>query len=427
VHTFELPCEPANLKSDAGGQSALEADLRKQLEKLCDGLWHARHTCVVAPEHGPAMSEIFVPRSLLKDLKIDLGCALESAVTKARAEKVKMTKESVLGTTSGYGAVSETPSALAIKVDRMAYLKGIAQARSELSAGKLPLNEVVIELKRTHESGHDPASWVAAWLAEIATLDLVPLHRVRLALPTVLRGWDEPLMRLTLMAALGAGIRNFEIGNLGALHLLRTWVEEYEMAREAAGTPTQVLSEVSISSDFTLFALNRVSSQALTRLGVERVALSIENDRKDLESHLGAWTTSMGVNQHEPAQKAAVPEVILYKDTPLFIAESCSLTALHGGCPTAAVCGYRTLEIEDDEKNQFLVAHEACKSIVYGKQAFALSQHRSEFEQWGVRHFRADFLTRPYSQTEVSKILCGLAKQRQIDQTHSANHLRELL
>jgi len=31
------------------------------------------------------------------------------------------------------------------------------------------------------------------------------------------------------------------------------------------------------------------------------------------------------------------------------MAEACSLTALHGGCPSAKVCGYRQLEIENAE------------------------------------------------------------------------------
>ncbi|MEI6398546.1 MAG: hypothetical protein WCO71_07245, partial [Pseudomonadota bacterium] len=117
---------------------------------------------------------------------------------------------------------------------------------------------------------------------------------------------------------------------------------------------------------------------------------------------------------------------ILYKDTPLFVAEACSLTALHNGCPTSKVCGYRTLEIENSKGERFFVAHEGCKSIVYGKDAYAISGQRQRLMDFGVESFRIDFLTRDYDQQALSAIVMAVTRDETIPGTHTANFLGRL-
>jgi putative protease len=100
---------------------------------------------------------------------------------------------------------------------------------------------------------------------------------------------------------------------------------------------------------------------------------------------------------------------------------------LHQGCPTATVCGYRTLEIENDEGERFFVAHESCKSIVYGKEAFAVSDHRRRLMELGVADFRVDFLTREYKAEALTAVLDGIREGYKLPETHNANFERELL
>lgn len=64
------------------------------------------------------------------------------------------------------------------------------------------------------------------------------------------------------------------------------------------------------------------------------------SDAVNVRDHLSRWPVPPSL---------ARPQAILYQDTPLFMAEACSLTALHGGCPGAKVCQYRTLQIEGPE------------------------------------------------------------------------------
>ena len=138
---------------------------------------------------------------------------------------------------------------------------------------------------------------------------------MRLALPAVVRAWDEPLLKRWLLAAHEAGLTSVEIGNIGALRLLADW-------GYAAGD---------VASDFTSYALNSSATRLWRELGVSRVALSVEDDLNNIRSQMAALS---------PAERREI-QAIIYKDTPLFIAEACSLTALHNGCPGSNACGYR--------------------------------------------------------------------------------------
>jgi putative protease len=221
---------------------------------------------------------------------------------------------------------------------------------------------------------------------------------VRLAVPTVVRAWDEPVLKKWFTTALEAGISSYEVGNPGAIGLLREWK-----------MPT-----VNMTSDFTLYAMNREAAAFWRDQGIKELALSIEDDAEDIDSILSHWPE--GVR----------PAAILYKDTPLFVAEACSLTALHNGCPTSKVCGYRTLEIENKKGERFFVAHEGCKSIVYGKQAYSISGQRQRLMDSGVGSFRLDFLTRDYDRTTFENVVSSAMQDQAIAGSHTANFLGRL-
>ncbi len=282
-----------------------------------------------------------------------------------------------------------------IKIDRLEYLDALVEFCE--AQPDFALDEVIFEPKRAFlgKMSADEA------LQRLNGFQKTYGARIRLALPTVIRAWDEPQLRPWLRSFLQAGQAVFEVGNLGALELL-----------QEAGC---ILSESDLSSDFTLYALNSEAIMSLAEQNIKQVALSVEDDLPSMRSKLRQWP------------EATVPVVIIYKDTPLFIAEACSLTALHHGCPTAAVCGYRTLEIENEEGERFFVAHESCKSIVYGKQAFALSEHRQRLMELGVERFRIDLLTREYDQQSIVALLKGIQAGIKLPDTHQANFERELL
>lgn len=382
-------------KARPTGASDLESELRDLLGLFGNAGMIARAVAV----QGDA--RWFVPRSRLKALKSALVDALPAAY-EAHVEKRRTCAQAAVKA-EGRARLEDRAQARlnektqwAVKIDRLEYLETLASFCADAPA--FDLTEIVFEPKRAFLDKHSPESMVERLVAFGRSHGV----KIRLAFPTVIRAWDEPLLRVWFSACAAAGITAFELGNLGTFELLRTWDLKAD--------------EADLASDFTLYSLNNQATRLWCEMGVSTVSLSIEDDVGDLRSHLARW----------PWEQAA-PQAILYKDTPLFIAESCSLTALHNGCPTSKVCGYRTLEVENDEGERFFVAHENCKSIVYGKEAFSLTHRRAALEELGVRRFRLDFLTRPYSPSDMCAVLDAALGAQAVPGTHTANFDRALL
>lgn len=368
----------------------LVADLQDELAILGD----AHLTATVTVEGD---SEWFVPRRAVKQLKTSLQAELLQAkeswfLRKDREARMHIHHDRMDLSASATGQAKESWQ---IKCDRLSTIDAILEWVQQ--DGSVHIDEIIFEPKRAFLGQVQAAAQLASIAERLATHHIA----LRLAIPTVMRAWDEALIKPWIVAATQHGIPRFEIGNLGALPLL-----------SRCGTD---LSQADLSGDFTLYTLNTEAVIQACELGLHRVALSVEDDRANLQDKMQHWP-----------QRAIEPQAILYKDTPLFIAEACSLTALHQGCPTAKVCGYRTLDIENDAGERFFVAHESCKSIVYGDQAYSVSQHVDELRAMGIQRFRLDFLTRPYDATAIHTIMQRATQGHTILQTHDANYRRAL-
>ncbi|WP_159455617.1 U32 family peptidase [Pseudobacteriovorax antillogorgiicola] len=377
THQFSWPAERPKKAA------TLEDDLKRSLSLFGDFNLHANLSV-----EGDL--NWFLPRSQVKRLKQDLGTVIQKGIE-------TYTRRSIQG---GRLAMSRQRSSLppaldesyTVKIDRMEYMDFLVQYK--LDTGFSPA-EIIFEPKRAFLSGKPQDLMKELWLKaqHLGTT-------LRLAIPTVLRAWDEAVVKRYVSAYWELGGRAFDLGNVGAKSALQAW--GYETS--------------DMVSDFTLYSLNTAAVEELGALGLKRVCLSVEDDETSIMTKLQSWP-EIGVQA----------EVILYKDTPLFIAEACSLTALHHGCPTAKVCGYRTLEVENDEGEQFLIAHESCKSIVYGKQAYSISHYRERLQAAGVGCFRIDFLTRPYDQKGFTNVLNSCLTGSKVADSHAANYSRELL
>lgn len=335
----------------------------------------------------------FVPRTSLKLLKKQMSELLLKAIPKF-TDASKESAENTLQAQRSRLAPAKTV-AFQIKIDRPEYLPMIAAFCEQQP--HFNLQEIIFEPKRAFlgkQSVPDLMQELEAFAQERACL-------LRIALPTVIRAWDEALLKPWLKAGLAQARAAFEIANLGALSLL-----------QEAGCD---LSQTDLTADFTLYTLNTEALLSLAEHHISQAALSIEDDLSNIKDRLRNWPAGIR------------PVSILYKDTPLFIAEACSLTALHQGCPSAAVCGYRSLEIENDKGERFFVAHESCKSIVYGQKAYAISQHRPRLQELGCADFRIDFLTRNYTPQAIEQILSLISREEQVPDTHTANFERVLL
>lgn len=379
----------------------------------------------------PDTRQYFIPRKTLKAVKqrlaerldAELGRVIEARRDAAlegldigRGGELRPRRRGV-GEEGSSSSSSLSPAAwddrrFSIKVDRLEYLDALeAFLSSNQQQGMVVVNEVVFEPKRAFLAETGAADGVRR-LLDFEERTGVP---VRLAVPTVVRAWDEAHIRAWVEESAAArradgGVLRLEVGNLGAMGLIDRW-----------GLPSSL--ELDLASDFPLYALNSEATRVWSRMGVRKVALSIEDDAINLRNQLTRWPVDA---------EASRPQAIVYLDTPLFMAEACSLTALHGGCPGSKVCGYRTLHIENEDGEEFFVAHEQCKSVVYGKRAYSIAHKQAELLGMGVRDFKVAFTTRPYTpqaMTEILKstILRARDDLRPIPETHTANYDRQLL
>jgi U32 family peptidase len=341
----------------------------------------------------------YVPKKILKEMKKELSSNLQNKIDGLRNQKIKEALDKIMPIHKEF--YQHKQEYWCVKLDRFELASDLLNKKNSILAN---LKEIIIEPKK-------------AFLKKEFSVDLFKRHAqdisfacaqagvtLRFAFPTVIRAWDEPVLKKWFEAFWQYGVRSFEVGNIGALGYLRAWVLEQTNISWDSN-----LSSLDISADFCMYSINSQAVEQNYALGCKTQALSVELESSDVEHLLANYP------------KHVVPQSIIYKDTPLFIAESCSLTALHNGCPTAAVCGYRTLEIENEKKEKFFVAHESCKSIVYAQEAYSLCAQVNELRALGVSNFRADFLTREYSADKVVQILNDCFNSLKIAQTHTAN------
>lgn len=340
------------------------------------------------------VEEFFIPKKFLKEVKKDLVSLCESAYDDFIDSRLEIAKKGLLLSMDRVSVDELEEVSYSIKVDRLETAEAALKISKNLN---LNVKELVFEPKRAflpNLSGDQLASALTNMSQNYGI-------KIRAAFPTVIRAWDEALVSRWMKSLYNAGISRFEAGNIGVFQYLKKWG----------------LTPDSLTSDFTLYSLNREAIRSLKDKGIQRAALSIEDDYNSI------FALSSVLNKEELDSL----EYIVFKDTPLFIAEACSLTALHGGCPTSKVCGYRNLEIENPKGEKFIVAHESCKSIVYGDEAFSISGKIEKLKSIGIKNFKIDFLTRPYSEKQLSIVLKSIAEDKTISNTHHANFERTLL
>lgn len=342
--------------------------------------------------NAPDSLHFFVPRSRLKALKKELVQKMSGQATARITDRTQSARRSL---PSPRPAPARGPATYSVKFDRAEYLAHLVRW-NDLTGGA-PLADLVLEPKRMFLRNEEPRAFLESWFAACRHLGATP----RLSLPTVVRAWDEIFARKWTQAFVAAGGRHFEVGNVGGWELLREWTGGVD---------------IDLATDQYLYALHAGAAAFFASKGARLITLSVEQDAVDQEHLLARWPWDV-----------AEPQAILFKDVPLFLAEACSLTALHGGCPGSKTCGYRTLHIVSRTGEKYQVAHEECKSVVYGLDSWYLGHLRARHEAMGIRRFRLDFLTRAYGQDRFEEVIRAATRGEVLAGTHTGPFLQRLL
>jgi hypothetical protein len=255
------------------------------------------------------------------------------------------------------------------------------------------VEEVIIDIARDHPASLDE---------KLADLERqLDRQHVRLALPALTRKWEEHGLLLKVDKLRKAGWAKWEGANLAAWSYLGL-----ELARKSS-------SSLDFSTDWSVYAVNRAAVHQLLEMGVSRFTLSPEDGLVNIRPLL--------------AEFGPRAVVIVYQDTPLFLAESCAYANLIGGCPGKANCRFEKMEMVSSHRERVTALDYHCRTIVLNQNPFCLSSRLKDLAAAGAISLRADFIYRSYEPREVRDTWRLIRAGRTIPVALSANFDRGML
>ena len=344
---------------------------------------------------------LFVPVSLLNQLRRDVAEEVEKQLDKALHNRIERVCAEMLpksqrssGEVAGAGRPRSMDAlAWSIKVDRIGFLDSFAPADWD------KIDEVTIDIARDH---------IALLSEKIEKLaSVIGREKIRLALPPLTRKWEEKGLLLKLQKLREAGWNKWEAGNVSAWTFLNLG-----LAAQGQSAIRNPKSEIELSTDWSVYVINRAAALQAMAMGAKRFTLSPEDGLGNMRSLLGEF--------------GAKATLIVHQDTPLFLAESCAYANLIGGCPGKANCRFESMEMVSSYGEKVTAIDYHCRTIVLNKGAFCLAPYLKELAAAGAASVRADFVYRKYEPDTVRDAWRLLRAGKNVPGGHAANFERGL-
>jgi hypothetical protein len=330
----------------------------------------------------------FVPVSRLNQLRRELAKGLQEAMERESAARLKTIAAEM---STPHETCARAPNASGfcwlLKVDRIGFLDGLEDRDVE------GVGEIVVDISRDHPSVL--VEKLDYWAGRMGR------NRLRLALPPLTRFWEEKGLRHKIARLRADGWKRWEAANLSAWSYL-------DLDPQSSTT-----GDIDLATDWSIYVLNRLAAAMLVERGISRFTLSPEDGLTNMRPLLSEF--------------AGRAVVIVYQDTPQFLAESCAYANLIGGCPGKANCKFESMQMVSSHGEKVLALDYHCRTIVLNQGPFCLSSHLSELARAGAVHLRADFIYRPYEPLEVRNLWRLVRAGRPIPQGHAANFARGIL
>jgi putative protease len=344
--------------------------------------------------------ERFAPVSKLNQLRRELTESLEAALEAAATDRVNRILDDVRPPCSG--ASKSAGLRWSLKVDRIGFVDAFEEADWR------DLDELIVDIARDHPAG---------LVERLDTLGRgLGRERIRLALPPLTRKWEEHGLVHKLARLRAAGWRKWEAGNLSAWSYLGTARESEAPAEPEAHArqePRPPKLGLDLATDWSVYAVNREAVRQLGDMGVGRVTLSPEDGLVNLRSLL--------------AEFGPRAVVVVYQDTPQFLAESCAYANLIGGCPGKANCRFESMEMVSSHGERVTALDYHCRTIVLNQGPFCLSTRLKDLAEAGAVSVRADFIYRNYDPATVRTTWRAVRAGQLISGGHAANFDRGMM
>ncbi len=334
---------------------------------------------------------LFFPLSVLNNIRRDYFNALSSAWRNERALKRDEVKRWLKGEfikfgnlvnddKKGHRKVSEDEIRLSLKIDRLNCLDFVLTEKiyklyillTDNSISYLKKNDDVVD-----------------------TL-LKQKDKIIFSLPAIMRDIGNGpetynYLKEFINVLMTSGFRQFQIANPGAMGMF-------------------VDMDVILYADYPLYSLNPLSIIEQRKLGFKRQTLSPEDDIKNLNTLL-----------------TDNADLILYKDIPLFISETCVWANMKSECPGINRCSFREIDLENEFGDRFTAVNEACRTVVLNERPFSILHLIQTFLEAGHRDYRIDLCYKDYTSETISDILSGIQSGKKIKNSMQGNFERGLL
>ena len=321
----------------------------------------------------------FVPVSRLNTVRRELTSKLERALQQSQAARI---------TTALAEMCPPLPQthrsdgfAWSIKVDRIGYVDAFEE--SDWSG----LDELIVDIARDHPA--ELSAKLDQWQRVLGR------ELIRLSLPPLTRKWEEHGILRKVAKLRAAGWKRWQAANLSAWSFLAP------------------LEGVDLATDWSVYVLNRAAARQLIDMGVSRFTLSPEDGLANVRPML--------------AEFGPRAVLIVYQDTPQFLAESCAYANLIGGCPGKANCKFESMEMVSSHGERVTALDYHCRTIVLNQGPFCLAPRLRELAAAGAESLRADFIYRRYEPQQVRDVWRSVRAGRPVPGGHAANFDRGLL
>ena len=310
--------------SAANSVETVDAAIRKAFEKtggtglVLDGLGI----------HNP--DELFVPLSVLNDLRRRLYDKAALCLTEESAIKRKTEQETILKRESAASVLAKHPLSFSVKTDDEAFFKSLIESDFQAES-------VFLLSPKT----------------DLSLFDTSDADRIRIALPAVARQWEMRALKQKIDDLTARGFKKFEIGNVWGLDALKD-------------------KSIDFSCDWTMYVANLSAAKAVLETGASFLTVSPETPDPS------------GLFQAFPEQATAV----IYQDPPLFISESCPYAALEGKCQH---CGGDRIEEISCRYGKFVSVMKGCRHFLLGEHP---RLKKAEMIKAGAKRLRMEFLYR---------------------------------
>jgi putative protease len=366
-----------------------EAAARTAFQKLADSRFALGRLVLHNPQGR------FASLALLNQARRQSVAALEAKLDAARGEWLSRVRAEFQPPVVAHGEqehrARRPASSLpwSAKVDRCAFLDAFEDEDWE------GLDEVLIEIARDS---------VEVLRERLASLSRTPgRERIRLALPALTRKWEEGALCRKIAALRADGWDKWEAANLSAWRFL---------GLRPTGT-SNAAAAGSLSTDWSVYVVNRVAARQVLALGATRFALSPEDGLENVRSLL--------------AEFGSRATLIVYQDTPQFLAESCAYANLIGGCPGKPNCLFEQMGLTSSYGEKLLALDYHCRTIVVYQEAFCIAPFLKELAAAGAVSARADFVHRPYTPEQVREVWRLLRAGKNVPHTHTACFAKGML